>query len=40
MKRLLFTFVAGYFISRAVYRTLSSSKPEGASTPEIWEDQQ
>ena len=40
MKRILFTFVAGYFISRAVYRALNSSEPEGASTPEIWEDHQ
>ena len=40
MKRLLFTFVAGYFISRAIYRALSSSAQGAASTPEIWEDHQ
>jgi hypothetical protein len=40
MKRLLFTFVAGYFISRAVYRALNSPEPGGASTPEIWENHQ
>jgi hypothetical protein len=40
MKRILFTFVAGYFISRAVYRALNGSEQEGASTPEIWEEHQ
>ena len=40
MKRILFTFVAGYFISRSVYRALNSHAPAGAGTPEIWEDQQ